>query len=105
MDGTVSTADVERQGRPVGERAAVAEVMEQLAPDARVSGPPTYDSFEEVFAISMAASPFRTEPGVRRGLRHNMCGSTMLVLPDDVAEYRRRLPSVRVALLRVFVPA
>ena len=45
---------------------------EQRGTVALVSGPPTYDSFEEVFTVTMAASPFRTEPGVRRGLRHNM---------------------------------
>jgi pimeloyl-ACP methyl ester carboxylesterase len=45
---------------------------EQRGTVALVSGPPTYDSFEEVFAVTMAASPKRTEAGVRRGLRHNM---------------------------------
>jgi pimeloyl-ACP methyl ester carboxylesterase len=45
---------------------------EQRGTVALISGPPTYDSFEEVFTITMAASPLRTEAGVRRGLRHNM---------------------------------
>lgn len=117
---------------------------EQRGTVALVSGPPTYESFDEVFAVTMAASPFRTEAGVRRGLRHNMVrladgrwrwrydigggdehadgtrawidftplwddvaaisvpamlvlgGESVFVLPDDVAEFRRRLPSVRV---------
>jgi pimeloyl-ACP methyl ester carboxylesterase len=45
---------------------------EQRGTVALVSGPPTYESFESVFEVTMAASPFRTEAGVRRGLRHNM---------------------------------
>lgn len=117
---------------------------EQRGTVALVSGPPTYDSFEAVFEVTMAASPFRTEPGVRRGLRHNMVrlddgrwrwrydlggsaepsdaarkwidftpmwddvasitvptmlmvgGESVFVLPEDVEEFRRRLPSVRV---------
>jgi pimeloyl-ACP methyl ester carboxylesterase len=115
---------------------------EQRGTVALVSGPPTYDSFEEVFAVTMAASPKRTEAGVRRGVRHNMHrledgrwqwrydlgrstpdevrqwidftslwddvaattvptmlvlgGDSVFVLPEDVEEYRRRLPAVRV---------
>lgn len=117
---------------------------EQRGTVALVSGPPTYESFEAVFEVTMAASPFRTEPGVRRGLRHNMVrlpdgrwrwrydlggnaeqtdasrqwvdftpmwddvgtitvptmlmvgGESVFVLPEDVDEFRRRLPSVRV---------
>lgn len=117
---------------------------EQRGTVALVSGPPTYNSFDEVFSVTMAASPLRTEAGVRRGLRHNMVrladgrwrwrydlgggdehadgtrawidftplwddvaaitvptmlvlgGKSVFVLPDDVAEFRRRLPSVRV---------
>lgn len=117
---------------------------EQRGTVALVSGPPTYDSFEAVFEVAMAASPFRTESGVRRGLRHNMVrlpdgrwqwrydlggsaeqtnasrhwvdftpmwddvgtitvptmlmvgGESVFVLPEDVDEFRRRLPSVRV---------
>ena len=117
---------------------------EQRGTVALVSGPPTYESFEAVFEVTMAASPFRTEPGVRRGLRHNMVrlpdgrwrwrydlggsaepsesarkwidftpmwddvaaitvptmlmvgGESVFVLPEDVEEFRRRLPSVRV---------
>ena len=45
---------------------------EQRGTVALVSGPPTYDSFEQVFKVTMAASPKRTEAGIRRGLRHNM---------------------------------
>lgn len=45
---------------------------EQRGTVALVSGPTTYDSFAEVFEVTMAASPLRTEAGVRRGLRHNM---------------------------------
>jgi pimeloyl-ACP methyl ester carboxylesterase len=45
---------------------------EQRGTVALVSGPPTYDSFEQVFTVTMAASPKRTEAGIRRGLRHNM---------------------------------
>lgn len=117
---------------------------EQRGTVALVSGPPTYESFEAVFEVTMAASPFRTEPGVRRGLRHNMVrlvdgrwrwrydiggsaepsaasrdwvdftpmwddvgtitvptmlmvgGESVFVLPEDIDEFRRRLPSVRV---------
>ena len=117
---------------------------EQRGTVALVSGPPTYDSFESVFEITMAASPLRTEPGVRRGLRHNTVrlpdgrwrwrydlggtaepsdaarawidftpmwddvssitvptmlmvgGESVFVLPEDIEEFRRRLPSVRV---------
>lgn len=117
---------------------------EQRGTVALVSGPPTYDSFEAVFEVTMKASPFRTEPGVRRGLRHNMVrlsdgrwkwrydlgggeesaedarawvdftslwddvasitvptmlvlgGESVFVLPEDVEQFRRRLPSVRV---------
>lgn len=114
---------------------------EQRGSVALVSGPPTYDSFAEVLAATMAASPNRTEAGVRRGVRHNtvrledgrwawcydlhgrgeglqswidftplwddveaIAVPTMLVLgadsvyvlSEDVDEFRRRLPSVRV---------
>jgi pimeloyl-ACP methyl ester carboxylesterase len=117
---------------------------EQRGTVALVGGPPTYDSFEEVFEVTMAASPLRTEAGVRRGLRHNMVrladgrwrwrydlggdeeraegtrqwidftplwadveattvpvmlvlgGESVFVLPEDVAEYHKRLPTVRV---------
>jgi pimeloyl-ACP methyl ester carboxylesterase len=117
---------------------------EQRGTVALVSGPPTYDSFEAVFEATMAASPKRTEAGVRRGLRHNMVrlddgrwrwrydlggseehagqtrqwidftslwddvaaisvptmlvlgGDSVFVLREDVEEFRRRLPSVRV---------
>jgi pimeloyl-ACP methyl ester carboxylesterase len=117
---------------------------EQRGTVALVHGPPTYDSFEDVFKVVMAASPKRTEAGIRRGLRHNMVrlgdgrwrwrydlgsapdqdgaettwtdftalwddvsavdaptmlvlgGDSVFVLPEDVSEFRRRLPTVRV---------
>jgi pimeloyl-ACP methyl ester carboxylesterase len=123
---------------------------EQRGTVALVSGPPTYESFEAVFAVTMAASPKRTEAGIRRGLRHNMVrqedgrwrwrhdlggdekggdedgdgveparwsdftslwddvaaiavptmlvlgGDSVFVLSEDVDEYQRRLPSLRV---------
>jgi pimeloyl-ACP methyl ester carboxylesterase len=117
---------------------------EQRGTVALVSGPPTYESFEQVFDVTMAASPKRTEAGIRRGLRHNMVrladgrwrwrydlggdagdserarqwvdfsamwddvsaiavpamlvvgGDSVFVLPEDVQEFRRRLPSLRV---------
>jgi pimeloyl-ACP methyl ester carboxylesterase len=114
---------------------------EQRGTVALVSGPPTYESFEAVFEVTMAASPKRTEAGIRRGLRHNMVrqedgrwrwrydlggdgeqparwsdftslwddvaaiavptmlvlgGDSAFVLSEDVDEYRRRLPSLRI---------
>jgi pimeloyl-ACP methyl ester carboxylesterase len=114
---------------------------EQRGSVALVSGPHTYESFQAVFDATMAASPNRTEAGVRRGVRHNtvrladgrwawrynlgpapdtartwidfkslwddvaaftmpamlvLGGSSVFVLPQDVEEFRRRLPSVRV---------
>ncbi|HZB39331.1 MAG TPA: alpha/beta hydrolase [Ilumatobacter sp.] len=117
---------------------------EQRGTVALVSGPPTYDSFDDVFKVVMAASPKRTEAGIRRGLRHNMVrlgdgrwrwrydlagppdqdgaertwtdftalwddvsaidvptmlvlgGDSVFVLPEDVSEFRKRLPTVRV---------
>jgi pimeloyl-ACP methyl ester carboxylesterase len=117
---------------------------EQRGTVALVSGPPTYESFEAVFEVTMKASPFRTEAGVRRGLRHNMVrlddgrwrwrydlggnaddaeaakqwidfrpmwydvasirvptmlvlgGESVFVVPEDVEQFRRRLPSARV---------
>jgi pimeloyl-ACP methyl ester carboxylesterase len=117
---------------------------EQRGTVALVSGPPTYDSFEAVFKVTMAASPKRTEAGIRRGLRHNMVrlsdgrwrwrydlgstpdeegvdrgwtdftsmwndvaaigvptmlvvgGDSVFVLPEDVAEFTKRLPTARI---------
>jgi pimeloyl-ACP methyl ester carboxylesterase len=114
---------------------------EQRGSVALVSGPPIYESFTAVFDATMAASPNRTEAGVRRGVRHNTVrladgrwawrydlfgrtegerswidftplwddvgeitvptvlvvgGDSVYVLPEDVTEFRRRLPSVRV---------
>jgi pimeloyl-ACP methyl ester carboxylesterase len=117
---------------------------EQRGTVALVSGPPTYDSFEAVFEVTMAASPKRTEAGIRRGLRHNMVrlgdgrwrwrydlgstpddegvdrswtdftamwddvaaitvptmlvrgGDSVFVLPEDIDEFTKRLPTSRV---------
>jgi pimeloyl-ACP methyl ester carboxylesterase len=38
---------------------------------ALVSGPPTYDSFEQMAAAAVAASPNRPRSAVERGVRHN----------------------------------
>ena len=52
---------------------AAGRVMtpEQRGSVALLSGPPTYESFAAVFEATMAASPKRTEAGIRRGVRHN----------------------------------
>lgn len=129
---------------PSVNKAGRVMTPEQRGTVALVSGPPTYDSFEQVFEVTMAASPKRTEAGIRRGLRHNMVrlpdgrwrwrydlggnaeegqkarewvdfnalwddvsaievptmlvvgGDSVFVLPEDVEEFRRRLPPVRV---------
>jgi len=44
---------------------------EQQGSVALIGGPPTYDSFEDVVAATVALSPQRTEAAVRRGVRHN----------------------------------
>jgi pimeloyl-ACP methyl ester carboxylesterase len=44
---------------------------EQQGSVALIGGPPTYESFEEVVAATVALSPKRTEAAVRRGVRHN----------------------------------
>jgi len=44
---------------------------EQQGSVALIGGPPTYDSFEEVVAATVALSPKRTEAAIRRGVRHN----------------------------------
>jgi len=125
---------------------AAGRVMtpEQRGSVALLSGPPTYESFEAVFEATMAASPKRTEAGIRRGVRHNTIrlpdgkwawrydlfgggrgaeedenwvdftalwddvaaishptmlvvgGDSVYVLPEDIDEFRNRLPSVRV---------
>jgi pimeloyl-ACP methyl ester carboxylesterase len=120
---------------------------EQRGTVALVNGPPTYDSFEQVFKVTMAASPKRTEAGIRRGLRHNMVrlgdgrwrwrydlgsrsddegvdrswtdftamwddvsaigvptmlvvgGDSVFVLPEDVDEFTKRLPTTRVEVV------
>ena len=115
---------------------------EQRGSVALISGPPTYDSFDQIFDATMALSPKRSAAGVRRGVRHNSLrlpdgrwawrydlfartdeerprwtdfaslwdevgaiaaptmlvvgGDSVYVLPEDVDEFRRRLPSVRV---------
>ena len=115
---------------------------EQRGSVALISGPPTYDSFQQIFDATMALSPKRTTAGVRRGVRHNSLrlpdgrwswrydlfgradeegpqwtdfaslwddvaeigvptmlvvgGDSVYVLPEDVDEFRRRLPSLRV---------
>jgi pimeloyl-ACP methyl ester carboxylesterase len=38
---------------------------------ALLSGPPTYDTFEEMAEAAIALSPYRAPEGVRRGVRHN----------------------------------
>ncbi|HXY95017.1 MAG TPA: alpha/beta hydrolase [Acidimicrobiia bacterium] len=118
---------------------------EQQGSVALIGGPPTYDSFEEVVAATVALSPKRTEAAVRRGVRHNTLrlddgkwawrydlfgrrdapppapqtswadftplwddvaaitvptmvvqgGDSPFVLPEDRAEFERRLPQVR----------
>ncbi|MGO8825239.1 MAG: alpha/beta fold hydrolase [Acidimicrobiales bacterium] len=36
-----------------------------------ITGPPTYDSFEQMADAAVALSPYRSAAGVRRGVRHN----------------------------------
>jgi pimeloyl-ACP methyl ester carboxylesterase len=36
-----------------------------------ITGPPVYDSFEEMADAAIALSPLRSASGVRRGVRHN----------------------------------
>jgi pimeloyl-ACP methyl ester carboxylesterase len=110
----------------------------------RIAGPPTYDSFEQVFEATLAMSPKRTREGIFRGVRHNTVrlddgrwawrydlfrrsegamqwsdfttlwddvgalavqavpvmlvtgGDSVYVLPEDIDEFRRLVPSVRV---------
>jgi enoyl-CoA hydratase/carnithine racemase/pimeloyl-ACP methyl ester carboxylesterase len=114
---------------------------EQRGSVALISGPPTYDSFQEVLDATMSASPNRTAAGVHRGVRHNtqqlgdgrwawrydlmnrtpgekswvdftplwddvgeitvptmlmVGGDSVYVLPEDIAEFKRRMPAVRV---------
>jgi YD repeat-containing protein len=118
-----------------------AMTLEQRGSVALIGGPPTYDSFEEIVAATVALSPKRTEAAVRRGVRHNTVqlddgrwawrydlfgprtgertnwadftslwdevsaisvptmmvqgGDSVYVLPEDRAEFERRLPTVR----------
>jgi pimeloyl-ACP methyl ester carboxylesterase len=138
--------DLVRRAVIVDVTPAVNEEGRVMTPEQRgsvalVSGPHTYDSFQAVFDATMAASPNRTEAGVRRGVRHNTSrladgrwawrydlgkaaensrdwidfaslwddvsafampamlvvgGSSVFVLPQDIEEFCRRLPSVRV---------
>jgi pimeloyl-ACP methyl ester carboxylesterase len=48
-----------------------AMTPEQRGSVALIGGPPTYESFEEVVAATVALSPKRPEAAVRRGVRHN----------------------------------
>ena len=112
---------------------------------ALVSGPPVWDSFDEMAQAAIALSPFRAASGVRRGARHNARrlpdgrwtwrydlfgpwpegerewvdfsplwddisaikapvlfvkgGESMYVREEDIAELRRRLPSVQVEVV------
>jgi pimeloyl-ACP methyl ester carboxylesterase len=111
---------------------------------ALVSGPPAYDTFEEMAQAAIALSPFRAASGVRRGVRHNAVrladgrwtwrydlfgprtgdaawadltslwddvseiavpvllvrgGESKFVRDEDVDEFRRRLPAVRVEVV------
>jgi pimeloyl-ACP methyl ester carboxylesterase len=131
---------------PSVNEAGRAMTPEQRGSVALVSGPPTYDSFAQIFEATMAMSPKRTEAGIRRGVRHNTVrlpdgrwawrydlfgrpepddsesnenwvdfmslwddvaaipnptmlvvgGDSVYVRPEDIDEYRRHLPSVRV---------
>ena len=134
---------------PSVNQAGRAMTPEQRGSVALIGGPPTYESFAAVFEATMAASPKRTEAGIRRGVRHNTVrlpdgrwawrydlfgraetdadgasdtddnwidftslwedvaeipnptmvvvgGDSVYVRPEDLDEYRRRLPSVRV---------
>src|SRR3954471_12242608 len=56
---------------PSVNEAGRAMTPEQRGSVALISGPPTYDSFAQVFEATMAMSPKRTEAGIRRGVRHN----------------------------------
>jgi pimeloyl-ACP methyl ester carboxylesterase len=151
--GGATTIRLAAQRPDLVRRAVVVDVTPQvnepgrvMTPEQRgsvalISGPPTYDSFEQVFGATMAASPKRTAAGVRRGVRHNtfrladgrwgwrydlfgrpdgdrqwtdftplwldvavievptmlvLGGDSVYVRPEDVDEFRRRKPSVRV---------
>jgi len=56
---------------PSVNEAGRAMTPEQRGSVALIGGPPTYDSFDQIFQATMAASPKRTEAGIRRGVRHN----------------------------------
>jgi pimeloyl-ACP methyl ester carboxylesterase len=111
---------------------------------ALISGPPIYDTFEEMAQAAIALSPYRAASGVRRGVRHNAMrlddgrwtwrydlfgprpegagwadltslwedvgkiaapvllvrgGESKFVRDEDVDEFQRRLPGVRVEVV------
>lgn len=69
-------------------RAVIVDVTPQINDPSRgmttmergsvalISGPPTYDSFEEMAEAAISLSPFRAASGVRRGVRHNAYRNT-----------------------------
>ena len=126
---------------PAVNQAGRAMTPEQRGSVALIAGPPTYDSFEQVFDATMAMSPKRTREGIHRGVRHNTVrlddgrwawrydlfrrsedamnwsdftalwddvsslsvptmlvtgGDSVYVLAEDIDEFRRRVPTVRV---------
>jgi pimeloyl-ACP methyl ester carboxylesterase len=148
-----SRPDIVRRAVIIDVSPAVNEPGRAMTPEQRgtvalVGGAQSYDSFEEVFALTLSMSPLRTPEGVRRGVRHNtyrradgrwlwrhdlhsggkgsgdrhdtvpdwidftplwddvsasvapmmlVLGSeSVFVLPQDVEEFRRRKPTVRV---------
>ncbi len=56
---------------PSVNRPGRAMTPEQRGSVALISGPPTYDSYEQIVETTLALSPKRTEAGIRRGVRHN----------------------------------
>ncbi|RMH85655.1 MAG: alpha/beta hydrolase, partial [Actinomyces sp.] len=56
---------------PAINEAGRAMTPEQRGSVALLSGPPTYDSYEQIVETTLAMSPRRTEAGIRRGVRHN----------------------------------
>jgi pimeloyl-ACP methyl ester carboxylesterase len=111
---------------------------------ALISGPPVYDTFEEMAEAAIALSPLRAASGVRRGVRHNVRrlddgrwtwrydlfgprsdgagwadltslwddvaeitvpvllvrgGASKFVRDEDVDEFRRRLPGIRIEVV------
>jgi pimeloyl-ACP methyl ester carboxylesterase len=126
---------------PAVNKAGRVMTPEQRGSVALIAGPPTYDSFEQVFETTLAMSPKRTREGIFRGVRHNTVrladgrwawrydlfrrsedamqwsdftslwddvsalavptmlvtgGDSVYVLEEDIDEFRRCVPSVRV---------